>query len=66
MSEKKEQNNFNIDEALEKLEEINRKLSQADISLDDSLKLYHEGTLLARKCQDHLTDVEKELQIVNE
>ena len=57
---------FNIDEALEKLEEINNRLSDKDISLEESLKLYNEGTVLAQKSRDHLADVEKQLQIVNE
>ena len=61
-----EKNDFNIDEALEKLEEINKLLSDKDITLDDSLKLYNEGTTLAKKCQEHLVGVEKQLQIVNE
>ena len=60
-----EKNDFNIDEALEKLEEINKQLSEKDITLDDSLKLYNEGTVLAKKCQEHLVGVEKQLQIVN-
>ncbi len=60
-----EKNGFNIDEALEKLEEINKQLSEKDITLDDSLKLYNEGTVLAKKCQEHLVGVEKQLQIVN-
>lgn len=62
MSEKE---GFNIDEALEKLEEINQKLSAPDITLEDSLKLYQEGTVLAKKCQEHLVGVEKQLEIVN-
>ena len=60
-----EKNDFNIDEALEKLEEINKQLSDKDITLDDSLKLYNEGTTLAKKCQEHLVGVEKQLQMVN-
>ena len=60
-----EKNDFNIDEALEKLEEINKQLSDKDITLDDSLKLYNEGTTLAKKCQEHLVGVETQLQIVN-
>ena len=59
-------NEFNVDEALEKLEEINNKLSDKDISLDESIKLYNEGTKLATQCKEHLEGVEKQLQIVNE
>lgn len=62
MEEKKD---FNVDEALNSLDEINQKLSQKDISLNESLALYKEGVLLASKCQEHLAGVEKELQIIN-
>ena len=61
--EKKE---FNIDEGLEKLEEINGRLARQDITLNESISLYREGTLLAAKCLEHLQGVEKELEIVNE
>jgi exodeoxyribonuclease VII small subunit len=60
-----EQQTFNIDDALNELEEINKKLSAKEISLDDSIRLYNEGTVLASKCQEHLAGVEKALQIVN-
>lgn len=61
----KEAEAFNIDKALDRLEEINGELSKKDISLDDSIKLYNEGTVLANKCREHLIGVEKELNIVN-
>ncbi|MBR1741434.1 MAG: exodeoxyribonuclease VII small subunit [Lachnospiraceae bacterium] len=63
MEEKKE---FNVDEGLKKLEEINRKLAAKETSLEEALELYKEGTLLAAKCKEHLEGVEKELQILNE
>ncbi|MCR5329930.1 MAG: exodeoxyribonuclease VII small subunit, partial [Lachnospiraceae bacterium] len=50
MEENKE---FNIDEALSRLEEINNKLSDKNASLDESIKLYNEGSELAKKCQEH-------------
>ncbi len=56
---------INVDEALDRLEAINAELSKKDISLDDSIKLYNEGTVLASKCKEHLVGVEKELKIVN-
>ena len=61
-----EQDAFNVDEALKQLEEINKKLSAENITLDDSIKLYNEGTMLARKCKEHLVGVEQKLKIVNE
>ena len=60
-----EQKTFNIDDALNELEEINKKLSAKEISLDESIRLYNDGTVLATKCQEHLAGVEKELKIVN-
>ena len=57
---------FNIDVALSRLEEINKKLSEKDIALNESIELYKEGTLLAAKCQDQLQGIEKELKILNE
>ena len=56
---------FNVDEALDRLEEINAKLSEKDIALNDSLELYKEGTILATKCREHLEGVEKTLKIIN-
>ena len=55
---------FNVDEALDRLEAINRKLEEKDISLQDSLTLYKEGTELAAKVKARLVGVEKELQII--
>lgn len=60
-----EQQAFNIDEALNQLEKINQRLSSKDITLEESIKLYNEGTVLASKCQEHLKGVEQELQIIN-
>jgi exodeoxyribonuclease VII small subunit len=56
---------FNVDEALDRLEEINKKLSDKDIALDESLELYKEGTILAAKCKEHLDGVEKTLKTLN-
>ena len=61
-----EQTEFDIDEALKRLEEINDKLAEKNIPLNESIKLYTEGTELAQKCQEHLQGVEKQLKILNE
>ena len=57
---------FNVDVALNRLEEIKNRLSEKDIELKESLVLYKEGVELAAKCQEHLQDVEKELIILND
>ena len=58
-------NEFNIDRALDRLEEINNRLSEQDIELNESIELYKEGTLLASKCKEQLQGIEKELKILN-
>lgn len=63
MEENKE---FDVDEALARIEEINRQLSTGKCTLQESLDLYKEGTELAAKCQEKLTIVEKQLEIINE
>ena len=65
-AKKQEESVFNVDEALDRLEEINRKLEDKDITLQDSLTLYKEGTELAAKVKARLVGVEKELEIINE
>jgi len=57
---------FNIDEALTRLEEINNRISDKNIPLNESIKLYTEGTQLAEECKKHLEGVKKELKILNE
>ena len=56
---------FNIDRALDRLEEINNRLSEQEIALNESIELYKEGTLLASKCKEQLQGIEKELKILN-
>lgn len=62
----KKEEEFNVDEALDRLEEINKRLADKDIALNDSIELYKEGTILATKCKEHLTGVEKVLKTINE
>ena len=64
-AKKQEETVFSVDEALDRLEEINRRLEEKDITLQDSLTLYKEGTELAAKVKARLVGVEKELEIIN-
>ena len=63
MADKKE---LSIDKALDRLEEINRQLEEKEMTLEDSLKLYKEGTELAGKLKKQLEGVEKELIILSD
>ena len=62
--DKKEE--FNVDQALDRLEEINTRLAGGEMTLQESIELYKEGVLLASQSREHLEGVEQELQIVNE
>lgn len=56
---------FNIEGALEELERINELLSRKDITLDESIRLYQEGTQIAALCREELKGVEKKLEILD-
>ena len=62
MAEKKE---FDIEKALERLEEINELLAKSGTSLKDSMALYKEGVELSDKCKENLEGVEKEIKILS-
>ena len=51
-----------FEEALNKLAEINEKLSAEDISLEDSVKLIKEGVELTKLCQKKLDDAKQEIE----
>lgn len=53
-----------FENALEKLEEIVRKLEGGDIPLDDSLKMFEEGVRLARFCGGKLDAAERKIEIL--
>jgi len=59
-------NDFQIEEAFKRLQEINQKLESADVSLKDSLGLYSEGVKLVEQCRAYLTEVEQEIQVLND
>ena len=61
-----EEESFDVDEALERLEEINTKLAAGELTLTESIDLYKEGVELAGKTKERLEGVEQELKILNE
>ena len=56
---------FDVDKAMDRLDEINEELAEGEISLNESLELYKEGVKLAAECKKNLEGVEKELKILN-
>ena len=61
-----ENQKFDVDQAMNRIEEINRKLATGQVSLQESLDLYKEGTELAAKVKDELSYVEKQLIEIGE
>ncbi len=59
-------NDFQIEEAFKRLQEINQKLESSEVSLKDSLGLYSEGVKLVEQCRAYLTEVEQEIQVLND
>jgi len=50
--------------AVSELESLVERLEQGDISLEESLKLYERGVLLARDCQEALQAAEQKVQML--
>lgn len=61
MSKKEE---MNFEEVLKKLDEITNKLEKEQLSLDETVRLFEEGTKLSKKCNDILENAEKRITIL--
>jgi exodeoxyribonuclease VII small subunit len=51
--------------ALQRLEEIVRKLDSGDLPLASLLEVYEEGVTLSRFCQAKLEEAERKVEILN-
>jgi exodeoxyribonuclease VII small subunit len=58
------QNNQTFEENMQRLELIVRKMEQGDVPLEESLKLFQEGTDLVRKCTELLDNAKLQVQLV--
>lgn len=61
MATKKE---LNIEEIYEKLDGLIEQMDNDDISLEDSFKLYNEGLLLVKECNEKIEKVEKDIEVL--
>ena len=62
MSEK----SINFEKELERLKEIVSLIQQKDLSLDESIKLYEEGSKIVKKLNEELAKAEKKVEQVVE
>ncbi len=51
-----------FEENMQRLEQIVRKMEQGDVPLEESLKLFQEGTDLVRSCGKLLDDAELQVK----
>lgn len=56
-----DQNDFKLEEAFEKLDEMLDVLESPDISLEESFEVYKEGMTLLAKCNETIDQVEKKV-----
>ena len=53
-----------FEESLKKLETIVESLEKGDLSLEDSIKLFEEGTVLSAACKKELDEAEGKVQLL--
>lgn len=60
------QRELSLEEAFEALEQTVRQLSDEEIPLEDSFRIYQEGMKLLKLCNDKIDKVEKQVLVLNE
>ena len=58
----KKNQELSFEESLKQLENIVEKLESGDIDLEKSVKLYEEGMVLKKNCEDKLKKVEMQIK----
>lgn len=56
--------NATFEQNMQRLEQIVRSLERGDVALEESLKLFQEGTSLVKSCQSLLDDAKLQVQKV--
>ena len=54
--------NKTFEESMARLEQIVRAIERGDVALEESLKLFQEGTELVRSCQKLLDDAQLQVK----
>lgn len=60
------QNNATFEKNMERLEQIVRAMERGDVPLEESLKLFQEGTKLVEKCGKLLDEAELQVKKITE
>lgn len=54
----------NFEQSIKQLESIVAQMERGDVSLEDSIKLFEEGTKLAEQCKQQLAEAEGKVEIL--
>ena len=55
---------MDFERSLARLEEVVKKLENANLTLDDAMRLFEEGVELSRDCQKQLEEAEGRVEIL--
>ena len=58
------QPNKTCEESMARLEQIVRAMERGDVALEESLKLFQEGTELVRSCQKLLDEAQLQVKMI--
>ena len=58
------QKNKTFEESMTRLEQIVRAMERGDVALEESLKLFQEGTELVRSCQKLLDEAQLQVKMI--
>lgn len=58
------QQNLTFESSMQRLEQIVRSMEKGDVALDESLKLFQEGTELVKRCAKMLDEAELQVKKV--
>lgn len=58
------QQNRTFEESMSRLEQIVRAMERGDVALEESLKLFQEGTELVRSCQKLLDEAQLQVKMI--
>ena len=56
---------FNFEESMEKLEKIVKYLESENKSLEKNIQLFEEGLAISKKLQEHLESAEKKIEVLS-
>ena len=57
-------NKVTFEDKMRRLEEIVRSMEKGDVALEESLKLFQEGTELVRSCGKMLDDAQMQIKLI--